>query len=159
MAFEISMCTLPSELSGFFTQSARFSGEPFIKTFGSWDGWSRNKEPSDRYILPIPACLIFHLPKKLCLLPPHTKKSDSGLNYSENRIFGDDADSTGSLTARVACDPKQVEEVLGINVVLLFFSFFRPFRYACHVFHLQLETRHRGFVRQYAAWFLRRLRE
>ncbi|TLD11451.1 hypothetical protein PspLS_11925 [Pyricularia sp. CBS 133598] len=48
-ASEISMCTPPSEMSGFAT-SIRFSGEPFIKTFSEWDGWSRNKELSESYI-------------------------------------------------------------------------------------------------------------
>ncbi|KAI0203939.1 multidrug resistance protein [Astrocystis sublimbata] len=47
-----------------------------------------------------------------------------GILYQKTDFFDDENNSTGTLTARVGGDPKQLEELLGINMALVYTSFF-----------------------------------
>ncbi|KAI1765345.1 P-loop containing nucleoside triphosphate hydrolase protein [Hypoxylon sp. FL1150] len=47
-----------------------------------------------------------------------------GIIYQKTTFFDEEQNSTGSLTARVGSDPKQLEELLGINMAMVFNSFF-----------------------------------
>ncbi|KAI1461761.1 P-loop containing nucleoside triphosphate hydrolase protein [Annulohypoxylon moriforme] len=47
-----------------------------------------------------------------------------GIIYQKTAFFDDEQNSTGSLTARVGGDPKQLEELLGINMAMVYNSFF-----------------------------------
>ncbi|XXG94109.1 hypothetical protein Hte_000361 [Hypoxylon texense] len=47
-----------------------------------------------------------------------------GIIYQKTSFFDEQQNSTGSLTARVGSDPKQLEELLGINMAMVFNSFF-----------------------------------
>jgi ATP-binding cassette, subfamily B (MDR/TAP), member 1 len=44
--------------------------------------------------------------------------------YQKTSFFGDEENSTGTLTARVGGDPKQLEEMLGMNMALVYNSIF-----------------------------------
>ncbi|KAJ2997695.1 hypothetical protein NUW58_g580 [Xylaria curta] len=47
-----------------------------------------------------------------------------GILYQKTDFFDDEDNSTGTLTARVGGDPKQLEELLGTNMALVYTSFF-----------------------------------
>ncbi|KAI1333234.1 P-loop containing nucleoside triphosphate hydrolase protein [Xylariaceae sp. FL0255] len=47
-----------------------------------------------------------------------------GIIYQKTTFFDEEDHSTGTLTARVGSDPKQLEELLGINMSLVYTSFF-----------------------------------
>ncbi|KAI1161374.1 multidrug resistance protein [Nemania serpens] len=47
-----------------------------------------------------------------------------GILYQKTSFFDDENNSTGTLTARVGGDPKQLEELLGTNMALVYTSFF-----------------------------------
>ncbi|KAI1213770.1 P-loop containing nucleoside triphosphate hydrolase protein [Annulohypoxylon truncatum] len=47
-----------------------------------------------------------------------------GIIYQKTSFFDEEQNSTGSLTARVGGDPKQLEELLGINMAMVYNSFF-----------------------------------
>ncbi|KAI2464476.1 P-loop containing nucleoside triphosphate hydrolase protein [Annulohypoxylon bovei var. microspora] len=47
-----------------------------------------------------------------------------GILYQKTSFFDEEQNSTGSLTARVGGDPKQLEELLGINMAMVYNSFF-----------------------------------
>ncbi|KAL7628793.1 hypothetical protein AAE478_000308 [Parahypoxylon ruwenzoriense] len=47
-----------------------------------------------------------------------------GMLYQKTSFFDDEQNSTGSLTARVGGDPKQLEELLGVNMAMAYNSFF-----------------------------------
>ncbi|KAI3323373.1 P-loop containing nucleoside triphosphate hydrolase protein [Xylariaceae sp. AK1471] len=47
-----------------------------------------------------------------------------GMLYQKTSFFDDEENSTGTLTARVGGDPKQLEELLGMNMALVYTSFF-----------------------------------
>ncbi|KAI0175754.1 P-loop containing nucleoside triphosphate hydrolase protein [Hypoxylon sp. FL1284] len=47
-----------------------------------------------------------------------------GIIYQKTSFFDEQQNSTGSLTARVGSDPKQLEELLGINMAMVLNSFF-----------------------------------
>ncbi|KAI1111343.1 P-loop containing nucleoside triphosphate hydrolase protein [Nemania sp. NC0429] len=47
-----------------------------------------------------------------------------GIMYQKTAFFDDEKNSTGTLTARVGGDPKQLEELLGANMALVYTSFF-----------------------------------
>ncbi|KAF3055621.1 Multidrug resistance protein 1B [Daldinia childiae] len=44
--------------------------------------------------------------------------------YQKTSFFDEEQNSTGSLTARVGSDPKQLEELLGLNMAMVYNSFF-----------------------------------
>ncbi|KAI1774119.1 P-loop containing nucleoside triphosphate hydrolase protein [Hypoxylon cercidicola] len=50
-----------------------------------------------------------------------------GIIYQKTSFFDEQQNSTGSLTARVGSDPKQLEELLGINMAMVLNSFFTLF--------------------------------
>ncbi|KAI0890737.1 P-loop containing nucleoside triphosphate hydrolase protein [Annulohypoxylon maeteangense] len=47
-----------------------------------------------------------------------------GIIYQKTSFFDEEQNSTGSLTARVGGDPKQLEELLGLNMAMVYNSFF-----------------------------------
>ncbi|KAI0873469.1 multidrug resistance protein [Hypoxylon argillaceum] len=47
-----------------------------------------------------------------------------GILYQKTSFYDDENNSTGTLTARVGGDPKQLEELLGTNMALVYTSFF-----------------------------------
>ncbi|CAJ2500962.1 Uu.00g038150.m01.CDS01 [Anthostomella pinea] len=47
-----------------------------------------------------------------------------GILYQKTTFFDEEDNSTGTLTARVGSDPKQLEELLGLNMALVYTSFF-----------------------------------
>ncbi|KAI0486342.1 P-loop containing nucleoside triphosphate hydrolase protein [Xylaria cf. heliscus] len=47
-----------------------------------------------------------------------------GILYQKTDFFDDENNSSGTLTARVGGDPKQLEELLGTNMALVYTSFF-----------------------------------
>ena len=47
-----------------------------------------------------------------------------GLLHQKIAFFDDEQNSTGTLTARVGSDPKQLEELLGTNMAMVYTSFF-----------------------------------
>ncbi|KAI1824479.1 P-loop containing nucleoside triphosphate hydrolase protein [Xylaria intraflava] len=47
-----------------------------------------------------------------------------GILFQKTSFFDDENNSSGTLTARVGGDPKQLEELLGINMALVYTSFF-----------------------------------
>ncbi|KAI8635390.1 P-loop containing nucleoside triphosphate hydrolase protein [Xylariaceae sp. FL1651] len=47
-----------------------------------------------------------------------------GILYQKTTFFDEEENSTGTLTARVGSDPKQLEELLGMNMALVYTSFF-----------------------------------
>jgi ATP-binding cassette subfamily B (MDR/TAP) protein 1 len=47
-----------------------------------------------------------------------------GLLYQKTSFFDADENATGALTARVSGDPKQLEEMLGMNMAMVYVSFF-----------------------------------
>ncbi|KAI1082957.1 P-loop containing nucleoside triphosphate hydrolase protein [Whalleya microplaca] len=47
-----------------------------------------------------------------------------GILYQKTSFFDQEDNSTGTLTARVGGDPKQLEELLGVNMAMVFTSFF-----------------------------------
>ncbi|KAI1376245.1 P-loop containing nucleoside triphosphate hydrolase protein [Hypoxylon crocopeplum] len=47
-----------------------------------------------------------------------------GILYQKTSFFDEEQNSTGSLTARVGGDPKQLEELLGTNMAMVYNSFF-----------------------------------
>lgn len=47
-----------------------------------------------------------------------------GLLYQKTSFFDQEENSTGTLTARVGSDPKQLEELLGMNMAMVYTSFF-----------------------------------
>ncbi|KAI2615648.1 P-loop containing nucleoside triphosphate hydrolase protein [Hypoxylon sp. NC1633] len=47
-----------------------------------------------------------------------------GILYQKTSFFDQEQNSTGSLTARVSGDPKQLEELLGVNMAMVYNSFF-----------------------------------
>ncbi|KAI1335902.1 P-loop containing nucleoside triphosphate hydrolase protein [Xylariaceae sp. FL0016] len=47
-----------------------------------------------------------------------------GILYQKTSFFDEEENSTGTLTARVGSDPKQLEELLGMNMALVYTSFF-----------------------------------
>ncbi|KAI0401024.1 P-loop containing nucleoside triphosphate hydrolase protein [Xylaria palmicola] len=47
-----------------------------------------------------------------------------GMLYQKTDFFDEEENSTGTLTARVGGDPKQLEELLGVNMALVYQSFF-----------------------------------
>ncbi|KAJ9157754.1 ABC transporter transmembrane region [Pleurostoma richardsiae] len=49
----------------------------------------------------------------------------SAMLYQKIDFFDDEEHSTGSLTARVAGDPKQLEELLGMNMAMVYTSIFQ----------------------------------
>jgi len=44
--------------------------------------------------------------------------------FQKTRFFDDEDNATGSLTARVSGDPKQLEELLGMNMAMVYVAFF-----------------------------------
>ncbi|RWA13736.1 hypothetical protein EKO27_g1339 [Xylaria grammica] len=47
-----------------------------------------------------------------------------GILYQKTAFFDSEENSSGTLTARVGGDPKQLEELLGVNMALVYTSFF-----------------------------------
>ncbi|KAI1311404.1 multidrug resistance protein [Xylaria venustula] len=47
-----------------------------------------------------------------------------GILYQKTSFYDEEENSSGTLTARVGGDPKQLEELLGINMALVYTSFF-----------------------------------
>ncbi|KAI1366748.1 multidrug resistance protein [Xylaria arbuscula] len=47
-----------------------------------------------------------------------------GILYQKTQFFDEEENSAGTLTARVGGDPKQLEELLGVNMALVYTSFF-----------------------------------
>lgn len=45
--------------------------------------------------------------------------------YQKTDFFDEEENSTGSLSARVAGDPKQLEEMLGMNMAMVYSSMFQ----------------------------------
>lgn len=45
--------------------------------------------------------------------------------YQKTEFFDEEDNSTGSLSARVAGDPKQLEEMLGMNMAMVYSSMFQ----------------------------------
>jgi hypothetical protein len=43
--------------------------------------------------------------------------------YQKTSFFDEEENSTGTLTARVGGDPKQLEELLGMNMALVYTSY------------------------------------
>ncbi|KAI1176837.1 P-loop containing nucleoside triphosphate hydrolase protein [Nemania sp. FL0916] len=46
-----------------------------------------------------------------------------GVLYQKTAFFDDEKNSSGTLTARIGGDPKQLEELLGVNIAFVFTSF------------------------------------
>lgn len=54
----------------------------------------------------------------------YRKQYFEGLLYQKTSFFDDEDNSTGTLTARVGGDPKQLEEMLGMNMAMVYNSIF-----------------------------------
>jgi ABC-type multidrug transport system fused ATPase/permease subunit len=62
-------------------------------------------------------------PKYICAV--YRQQYFSAMLYQKIDFFDDEEHSTGSLTARVAGDPKQLEELLGMNMAMVYTSIFQ----------------------------------
>ncbi|KAI1408914.1 P-loop containing nucleoside triphosphate hydrolase protein [Hypoxylon sp. FL1857] len=54
----------------------------------------------------------------------YRKQYFEAMLYQKTSFFDEEQNSTGSLTARVGGDPKQLEELLGLNMAMVYNSFF-----------------------------------
>ncbi|KAI2613960.1 P-loop containing nucleoside triphosphate hydrolase protein [Hypoxylon fragiforme] len=54
----------------------------------------------------------------------YRKQYFEAILYQKTSFFDEEQNSTGSLTARVGSDPKQLEELLGVNMGMVYNSFF-----------------------------------